>query len=436
VASAIDFAVGQGISVANAGPASALLVTSIAAINGLVFTLAGNAGTNATNKAVKHDDTAAIQAALTSVQAGGTVLFTSGYYRISSTISVVSSPAWSPISIVGSQSVGPSPLAYQGSPTVDSSAIVTGGIAFNCTGNNTVAFRGFTIVSTSGSVIQISVYFAKLNIDNMLIYGGQKGVRAQYALPLLMTNSHLTNFGTASGDYALGIAGSQVEIRGSMLANSGPAGTTNPGGNLYAFSPASDLILDAVQVDEGGGASLDLQYVNRAAIRNTSIFLSGGGYGVRIGANATNVLLDHVRIIPFDVNRVPVNTIIAAGSGHRFVDVSTNPNGGGDIADTSTDSTYENVNGKWKQPFTDASGTPGNATINKASGKVAIAVGAAAVTVTNSLVTAASIVTATIQTADATLTFLKSVVPGAGTFTVTGNANATAATTVAFTVQN
>jgi hypothetical protein len=43
---------------------------------------------------------------------------------------------------------------------------------------------------------------------------------------------------------------------------------------------------------------------------------------------------------------------------------------------------------------------------------------------------------ATIQTADATLTFLKSVVPGAGTFTVTGNANATAATTVAFTVQN
>lgn len=86
--------------------------------------------------------------------------------------------------------------------------------------------------------------------------------------------------------------------------------------------------------------------------------------------------------------------------------------------------------------YTDSSGAPGAATINKPAGKVAIALGAASVVVTNSFVTSDSIVLAVVQTADATLTFIKSVVPGAGSFTITGNAAATAATTVAFVVLN
>ena len=84
----------------------------------------------------------------------------------------------------------------------------------------------------------------------------------------------------------------------------------------------------------------------------------------------------------------------------------------------------------------DASGTPGAATINKASGTVAIAIGQASVTVTNSLVTANSRVFATLQFVDATLTTILTVVPGSGSFVITGNANATAATKVAFFVAN
>ena len=84
----------------------------------------------------------------------------------------------------------------------------------------------------------------------------------------------------------------------------------------------------------------------------------------------------------------------------------------------------------------DASGTPGAATINKASGTVAIPIGAASVTVTNSLVTANSRVFATLQFGDATLTTILRVVPGSGSFVITGNANATAATKVAFFVAN
>jgi len=84
----------------------------------------------------------------------------------------------------------------------------------------------------------------------------------------------------------------------------------------------------------------------------------------------------------------------------------------------------------------DASGTPGAATINKPSGTVAIAIGAASVTVTNSLVTASSRVFATLQFVDATLTTIRTVVPGSGSFVITCNANATAATKVAFFVIN
>lgn len=85
---------------------------------------------------------------------------------------------------------------------------------------------------------------------------------------------------------------------------------------------------------------------------------------------------------------------------------------------------------------TDASGTPGAATINQPAGTVAIAIGAASVTVTNSLVTASSRVFATLQFVDATLTTIRTVVPANGSFVVTGNANATAATKVAFIVTN
>ncbi len=67
---------------------------------------------------------------------------------------------------------------------------------------------------------------------------------------------------------------------------------------------------------------------------------------------------------------------------------------------------------------------------------MSIAIGAPSVVVTNSLVTATSIVTAALQFVDATLTEVLSVVPGAGSFTINGNANATAATKVAFTVTN
>lgn len=80
--------------------------------------------------------------------------------------------------------------------------------------------------------------------------------------------------------------------------------------------------------------------------------------------------------------------------------------------------------------------TAGNRTVNAMRGKNSIAIGASAVTITNSLVTTASQIIVTLEFIDATLTTILTVVPGSGSFVVTGNANATAATQIGWVVIN
>lgn len=82
-----------------------------------------------------------------------------------------------------------------------------------------------------------------------------------------------------------------------------------------------------------------------------------------------------------------------------------------------------------------AGGTTGARTINKPAGSVNFAAAATSLVVTNSLVTAASIIIATVATNDSTM---KSVVAvaGSGSFTLTANAAATAETRVSFLVIN
>lgn len=84
-----------------------------------------------------------------------------------------------------------------------------------------------------------------------------------------------------------------------------------------------------------------------------------------------------------------------------------------------------------------AAGTTGAQTINKMAGTVNFAgSGLANIVVTNSLVTTSSIVFTTIRTADTTCTSVKSVVPAAGSFTITLNAGCIAETSVGFWVTN
>lgn len=82
-----------------------------------------------------------------------------------------------------------------------------------------------------------------------------------------------------------------------------------------------------------------------------------------------------------------------------------------------------------------AAGTTGNQTINRPSGTVNFAAGASSLTVTNSLVTTASLVFCTVRTNDTTAT-IKNVVPASGAFTINLGAAATAETSVGFFVIN
>lgn len=85
----------------------------------------------------------------------------------------------------------------------------------------------------------------------------------------------------------------------------------------------------------------------------------------------------------------------------------------------------------------DTSGTPGNATINAITGRAAVAAAGTAVTITNSKVTANSEIFIQLRGArDTTLTELRISAQSAGSFTVTGDAAATAAVVFSFLVMN
>lgn len=85
---------------------------------------------------------------------------------------------------------------------------------------------------------------------------------------------------------------------------------------------------------------------------------------------------------------------------------------------------------------TDATGSPGNATINKPTGRVAIAAAAASVVVTNSLVLATSQVFIQALGVDATGLLPRVSNIGAGSFTITVSAAATGNLSFCFLVVN
>lgn len=85
--------------------------------------------------------------------------------------------------------------------------------------------------------------------------------------------------------------------------------------------------------------------------------------------------------------------------------------------------------------YSDTTGTPGAVTINKPAGRVKLAAGQTNLVVTSSYAFATSIIKLQIETADATYTRCIPV-PAAGSFSINGNAAATGAVTITFTIQN
>lgn len=126
-------------------------------------------------------------------------------------------------------------------------------------------------------------------------------------------------------------------------------------------------------------------------------------------------------------------TFSSTGTGTKTL--TANSTGSVTLGATGTGSTTITRVNSLTVVSTDSSGTPGNATNNNLSGRAAFAAAASTVVITNSLVTAASKVFVQINGNDATLKYA-TVTAAAGSFTVTGNAAATATTVFDFLVVN
>lgn len=169
---------------------------------------------------------------------------------------------------------------------------------------------------------------------------------------------------------------------------------------------------------------------NNATTALNNLDLGGATTSIRLSANVANVLtLDTITTGGFSLlkfagttSSFPALKRVAAGLSFRLAD---------DTADTTA-----TASAFIASDFTNtAGGTTGAQTISKRAGSVNFAAAATSLVVTNTLVTTASIIMATVETNDTTLKSCQAV-PGAGSFTLFANAAATAETRVAFHVVN
>lgn len=148
----------------------------------------------------------------------------------------------------------------------------------------------------------------------------------------------------------------------------------------------------------------------------TSLTLSGSNVSLAVGQYVT---VDGVvtQVVSVSGTSLVVAHAITAGAGKVI---------------SYTAPVYQSI-GRLSGGAGDSTGTPGNAALNTVKGRSAIAAGAAAVVITNSLVSATSNVQATLQTIDGTLFYIRAVCT-ANTITITGNANATGNCNVAWSI--
>ena len=207
---------------------------------------------------------------------------------------------------------------------------------------------------------------------------------------------------------------------------------------------------DKVFIGRNGGASGSgfLGLITGQVAAPTTGISSGALLG--FNASSTNFFGEGVGEVRNSKYDIWFQTGAINGGGYRFytgtqenVTIFDNGNMLLQAGGTKTNAGYKlDVNGTARvqgalnfNPTNTAAGTTGNQTINKASGTVNIAAAGTTVTVTNSLVSATSIVYAVIRTNDATAT-IKNVVPAAGSFVINLGAATTAETSIGFFVIN
>jgi hypothetical protein len=312
---------------------------------------------------------------------------------------------------------GPGPrVRFQYSPTVYSVFMAgsAGDLTLSPSSNGTAAFN-FTKADQTTSVMKVDTTNRRVMFGGAASGGGTIDVAST-----VTTNGQTGIENTVTVSPA--DANLQYGFRNDVTQTGG--GTT--GNNVVGI---------ANSVTQSGGTRAAIMYGTMSTLNNSSGGSVGIGKAYLSNPSATSASSRWGDFYHYTLSDVFLNSTatvgnqygfycpaLAAGgtSNYGFYSVSAPSFFGGDVQLSKTIT---------------AGGTTGAQTINKSSGSVNFAAAAASLVVTNSLVTANSVIVATIGTHDATMTSVQ-VVAAAGSFTIWPNAVPTAETRVNFLIVN
>ena len=243
------------------------------------------------------------------------------------------------------------------------------------------------------------------------------------------SNGVVVNWGAVTGAISYKVYGRSTGAELLMATVTAPTvtwtdnGSVTPSGALPALGTSGNISTvsgvtarDVTTSAASGAAAITM-------VSGSRFYIAGTGGPYCYGAASASLICNYYVAAPY----FSPNSTTAIQSSYVV---------GIKAENASTDSSRIGASGIYSTTGTDASGTPGAATINKPAGQVSVDDTAASVVVTNSLVTTASIILPVLQFVDATCTQILSCVPAAGSFTITMNAACTAHTKIGFVVHN
>lgn len=284
-----------------------------------------------------------------------------------------------------------------------------------------------------------------LTVGGNLLVDGTSELTGNAAADAAFTVGGASTSGTNTGDVTLAAVGSSPSANGASLTAQAltlqPADGTHPGlvtsgtqtiGGAKTFSGGvkTDTLLSATNADPGilvtttlSGTATGFKF---NAINSPSVLFNIASAGTpffQVSNSAVTTLQE---------GRLNSNTADGASAVPWYSDTSSAMTGANALLwsfrNNTTQKAYISKNGSFGGTYTDTSGTPGSGTANTVTGRSAIAAtSSAAITITNALCTATSVVMATLEDNDAVCKSL-AVVPGSGSFTVTPGATTTAIT--------
>lgn len=320
------------------------------------------------------DDTAAIQAAINSLPAGGTVFLPPGAYKITSTILLHTG-----VRLIGAGKGGLTASGHIMPTEIDASSLTT-----------TAAIRG----DDNGHGCGLSNLFMNGPPDNMVasseysgsvgFYGGYFGdqVLLEDVYFLGFANAIVFEFSTSCKlinvrterprTHGIALMGGQFfEIISCLFQNACTQSSVNNGANIYINTLfgtiPTDIDFYCSITDESFNAASSIYVLggDRISFNNMTVYTTrNAGYGIRLGDGTlfpTNVVLNNIYAVPFaGSSTIIANIQISAGcTGIVMQHVRTGMNGntGGDIIDSGTGTLWINVNGVTKFTGTPILGT-------------------------------------------------------------------------------